>query len=172
MNQVLEALKSRRSIRSYNKESVPKEVIDRIVSAGTYAPTAGGKQSPKIVVVQDAQTIAAMSKLNAQVAGTATDPFYGASTVVIVFGDSESANCVQDGSLVMGNLMNAAYAEGVSSCWINRALEVFKMPEGIALKKKWGLADHYIGIGNCILGYTDDALPTPKPRKEDYVIYV
>ena len=112
-----------------------------------------------------------MSKLNAEIMGKPdTDPFYGAPTVVVVLADSTNANWVRDGSLVMGNLMNAAASLGLGSCWINRALELFDRPEGKKLLKKWGLDEKYRGVGNCILGYIDGEIPTPKPRKEGYII--
>ena len=121
--------------------------------------------------VQDPETISYMSALNAEIQGKpGTDPFYGAPTVVVVLGDGEKANWLQDGSLVMGNLMNAAAALGLGSCWINRARELFDRPEGRELLKKWGLPETYRGVGNCILGYVDGELPAPKPRKEGWII--
>ena len=102
-----------------------------------------------------------------------SDPFYGAPTVLVVLAAKDRPTCVEDGSLVMGNLMNAAYAVGVGSCWIHRAREVFDSPEGKALLKKWGIEGDYVGVGHCILGYpADGAAPEAKPRKEDYVVYV
>lgn len=94
-----------------------------------------------------------------------------APTVIVVFSDTRlTNNAFQDGSLVLGNLMNAAFSLGVDSCWINRATETFKTPAGIELMKKWGLDENYIGIGNCILGYRDCELPEAKPRKDGYII--
>ena len=171
MNETLKVLKERRSIRRYKAEQIKNEELNAILEAGTWAPTGMGKQSPVMVVVQDRETIAYMSKLNAEIMGKPdTDPFYGAPTVVVVLADSTNANWVRDGSLVMGNLMNAAASLGLGSCWINRALELFDRPEGKELLKKWGLDEKYRGVGNCILGYIDGEIPTPKPRKEVYII--
>ena len=103
--------------------------------------------------------------------GVSSDPFYGAPTVVVVLARAESPHAVQDGSLVLGNLMNAAHAIGLGSCWINRAKETFETEEGKELLKKWGIEGEYVGIGNCILGYPDEA-PSIKPRKENYIYYV
>ena len=170
MNETLRVLKERRSIRKYKAEQIKNEELDAILEAGTWAPTGKGQQSPVMVVVQDAETIAYMSRLNAQIQGKpGTDPFYGAPTVVVVLADSENPNWFADGSLVMGNLMNAAQSIGVGSCWINRARELFDMPEGKDLLKKWGLEEKYRGVGNCILGYADGPAPAPKPRKADYI---
>ena len=103
--------------------------------------------------------------------GSGSDPFYGAPTVLVVLADRERPTCVEDGSLVMGNLMNAAHALGVGSCWIHRAREVFDSEEGKALLKKWGVEGDYIGVGHCILGYpAGEATPKAKPRKEDYIV--
>ena len=126
-----------------------------------------------MVVVQDPETIAYMSRFNAQIQGKpGTDPFYGAPTVVVVLADGEQANWLQDGSLVMGNLMTAAWSMGIGSCWINRAMEFFDMPEGKALLHKWGLPETLRGVGNCILGYIAGDVPAPKPRKEGFIVKV
>ena len=169
MNEVLKCLKERRSIRKYKKEQIKDSELDLILEAGTYAPTGMGMQSPIMVVVKDPEMIAKLSRMNAAVMGVNSDPFYGAPTVVIVLADSSKGTCVEDGSLVMGNLMNAAFSIGVDSCWINRAREVFDMEEGKELLKQWGIEGDYIGIGNCILGYRDCELPQAKPRKENYI---
>ena len=129
-----------------------------------------GMQSAAMVAVQDPETIRTLSRINAEIMGTDGDPFYGAPTVVVVLADRRRGTCVEDGSLVMGNLLNAAFSLGVDSCWIHRARETYETEEGKALLKKWGLSEDYIGIGNCILGYSDQPLPQPKPRKEGFVI--
>ena len=170
MNETLKVLKERRRIRKYKAEQIKDSELDLILEAGTWAPTGKGQQSPVMVVVQDKETISYMSKLNAQIQGNPkADPFYGAPTVVVVLADGENPNWFADGSLVMGNLMNAAHSSGVGSCWINRARELFDMPEGKELMKKWRLEETYRGVGNCILGYADGPAPAPKPRKADYI---
>lgn len=165
-------LLERRSIRKYKAEQITDEELEAVLKAGIYAPTAMGKQSPLIVAVQNAEDIAEMSRLNGQIWGGSADPFYGAPTVVIVFAEPGNPNGVQDASLVLGNLMNAAHAIGLGSCWINRARQTFELPEGKALMKKWGISEDWVGVGNCILGYPDCELPTPKARKEDYIVIV
>jgi len=171
-NEVLNAIKTRRSIRKYKAEQITDEQLDAILEAGTYAATGMGKQSPVIVVVQKPGLIAKLSKMNAAVMGTTSDPFYGAPTVLIVLADPERGTYVEDGSLVMGNLMLAAHAVGVDSCWIHRAKEDFASPEGKALLKEWGLSENYVGIGHCILGYRDCEYPEAKERKSDYIVRV
>lgn len=171
MNTTIQNLMTRRSIRKYKPEQITREELETVLNAGMCAPTAMNKQSPIIVAVQNKDDIAYLSKLNAAVKGMAGDPFYGAPTVLVVLADAENANAVPDGSLVLGNLMNAAHAIGLGSCWINRAREVFATDEGKALLKKWGIEGDYIGVGNCILGYPDEQ-PQIKPRKENYVHYV
>ena len=151
MNETLKTLMERRSVRSYKEEQVPEDILQQILEAGEYAPSGMGMQSAVMVVVRDKDTINQISRMNAAVMGNDGDPFYGAPTVVIVFGDSTRGTYVEDGSLVMGNLMNAAASLGVDSCWIHRAKEVFLSEEGKTLMKKWGLGEEYVGIGNCIL---------------------
>ena len=168
-NETLKNLRERRSIRRYKKEQITEEQLNAILEAGTYAPTGMGAQSPLILVIQDAAVIAKLSRLNATVMGTDSDPFYGAPTLLVVLADRERPTCVEDGSLVMGNLMTAAAALGLGSCWIHRAREVFEGDEGRAMLRQWGIPDTYIGVGNCILGYRDCDYPEAKPRKADYI---
>ena len=171
MNETLKVLKERRSVRKYKAEQIRDEELNAILEAGTWAPSAKGLQTSVMVVVQDPETIAWMSKLNAEIQGRpGTDPFYGAPTVVVVLADGENYNWMRDGALVMGNLMNAAWSLGVGSCWINRAIELFDMPEGKELLNKWGLHDTLRGVGHCVLGYADGPAPAPKPRKEGYIV--
>lgn len=172
MNETLQTLKTRRSVRSYRPDQVKEEDLQQILEAGTYAPTGMGMQSPIMIVVQDREEINYLSKLNAAVMGSSSDPFYGAPTVIVVLADKNRGTCVEDGSLVMGNLMNAAASLGVDSCWIHRAKEVFASPEGKALLEKWGIQGEYIGVGHCILGYGSGKAPIAKPRKENYIYRV
>lgn len=171
MNETIKTLTTRRSVRSYSKRAVEKELLDEILEAGMYAPCGRGLQSAIMVAVTDSERVYDLSMMNAAVLGADSDPFYGAGTVVVVFADSTVNTYVEDGSLVMGNLMNAAHSLGVDSCWIHRAREVFETPEGKALMKKWGIDEKYKGIGNCILGYADKPVPDAKPRKSGFVIY-
>lgn len=175
MNEILKLLKERRSIRAYQKEQITEAQLEAILEAGFWAPSAKNQQSPVLVAVQDAETIALLSRLNAQVMGTDADPFYGAPTVVVVLADPKATNetnCVCDGALVMGNLMNAAWSLGIGSCWVNRAKEVFALPEGKELLRKWGLSEELVGVGNCILGYPAGELPAPKDRRDGRIIRV
>lgn len=173
MNEVIKNIKERRSARAYRPEQIKKEELDLILEAGTYAPTGMGMQSPLIVSVQNPELISRLSKMNAAVMGTENDPFYGAPTVLVVLADSHRPTCVEDGSLVLGTLMLAAHSVGVDSCWIHRAREVFASEEGQALLKEWGIPEHYIGVGHCILGYAQEGGIKPaKPRKEDYVFTI
>lgn len=173
MNEVLNALKERRSCRKFQPRQVSQEDLDAILEAGTYAPTGMNRQAPVIVAIQDPETVAQVSRLNAAVMGADTDPFYGAPTVLVVLADPQIRTWLHDGALVMGNLLNAAHAVGVGSCYIFRTKEVFETEEGRALLKKWGIPEHYVGIGNCILGYpAEGGIRPASPRKENYIIRI
>ena len=172
MNEAMKNLLERRSVRGYKKDLVPADVLDEILEAGKYAPSGMGQQKTLMVVTQDPELVAKLSRMNADVMGAKSDPFYGAPTVVIVFADSEQGTCVENGSLVMGNLMNAAHSLGVDSCWIHRAREVFDSPEGKELKAQWGVPEAYVGVGHCVLGYRSAEYPQAKARKEGFVIRV
>lgn len=170
MKDALEVLKTRRSCKRFDGRKVDKTDLDKILAAGMNAPTGRGAQSPIMVVVTDDDTVAKLSKMNAEVMGADIDPFYGAKTVIIVLADKTIPTYVYDGSLVMGNLMNAAEALDIQSCWIHRAKEEFESEEGKALLEKWGIHGDYEGIGHCILGYGEKS--PEKPRKEKYVYRV
>lgn len=171
-NEVIKAMMERRSCRKFKAEQIKDEELQAILEAGKYAATGKGLQSPKMVVIQNPEIIAKLSKWNADIMGVKSDPFYGAPTVILVLADATKTTAVQDGSLVMGNLMLAAHSIGVASCWINRAKEEFATEEGKALLKQWGIEGDYIGVGHCVLGYSAVDLPKPAPRKEDYVVFV
>jgi len=172
VNEALNNLLTRRSCRKFSDRQVAEAQLSDILKAGTYAPTAMGRQSPLIVVIQDKELVQQVEKLNAAVMGKEdSHPFYGAPTVLVVFGDAAMATGTADANLVIGNLLNAAHAVGVDSCYIWRAKESFESEEGLALKKAWGVPDNYAGMGNVILGY---GLPEGRreaaARKEGYVI--
>ena len=171
-NEVLNAIKTRRSIRKYKSDMVPKEIIDKIVEAGTYAATGMGQQSPIILAVTNKEVRDKLSKWNADIMGTDTDPFYGAPVVLVVLADKNRPTAVYDGSLVMGNLMLEAEEQGIGSCWIHRAKEEFESEEGKEILKSLGIEGDYEGIGHCILGYADGPAPKAAPRKDSYVYHI
>ena len=172
MSEVINNMKTRRSIRKYKPYMIPEDVLNRIIEAGTYAATGMGKQSPIIIAVTNKEIRDKFSKMNAEIMGVDSDPFYGAPVVLIVLADKARPTYVYDGSLVMGNLMLAAHAEGIGSCWIHRAKEEFESAEGKAFLKSLGIEGDYEGIGHCVLGYTDGEEPKAMPRKENYVYCV
>lgn len=169
MNEIIKNLIERRSCRNYKNEQIKDEELYEILKAGMYAPSGMGMQSAKMVVVQDKETIKTLAKLNASVMGKDVDPFYSAPTIIVVLADKTKSTYIEDGSLVLGNLMNAAHSLGIGSCWIHRAKEEFETDEGKELLKKWNISNNYVGIGHCILGYPNGVLPPAKPRKEDYI---
>lgn len=171
MSDVINNLKTRRSIRKYKEDAVPMEIIEKICEAGTYAPTGMNRQAPIIVAITNKEVRDQISKMNGAVMNSQNDPFYGAPVVLVVLADKNIPTYLYDGSLVMQNLMLAAHEYGLGSCWIHRAKEVFNSEEGKALLKEWGIEGDYEGIGNCIIGYADQEVDT-KPRKENYVYYV
>ena len=167
--EILTTLKTRRSCRAYKPDHVEEEKLNAIVEAGTFAPTGMGKQSPIILVINDKEIRDQLAKINAAVLGADIDPFYGAPDLVVVLADKSMPTYVYDGSLVMGNMMNAAADLGVASCWVHRAKEEFESEEGKAILKKLGIEGEYEGIGNLILGYAAGPAGDPAPRKANYI---
>ena len=172
MNEVIEAIKSRRSVRSYTDEMPPRELIDQVVEAGLWAPSGRNLQGPIVVAVTNRELRDRLSRMNLEVLGTpdGKDPFFGAPVVLVVLAPREQANRLYDGSLVMGNLMLAAHALGLGSCWVHRARQEFDTEEGRAILAELGIEGDYEGIGHCVLGYPAET-PAPRPRREGRVVY-
>lgn len=169
MAETLTTLKTRRSCRAYKPDRVEADKLNAIIEAGTYAATGMGKQSPIIIVVENKEIRDKLSKMNAKIMGMDIDPFYGAPELLIVLANKEIPTYVYDGSLVMGNMMNAAADLGVASCWIHRAKEEFESEEGKAILKDLGIEGDYEGIGHLVLGYEAKPAGDPAPRKADYI---
>lgn len=172
MNETIQKMLERRSVRKYKNDAVPEELLDTVIEAGLYAASGRNIQAPIIVAVTDSDEVAALSKANAEVMGSTSDPFYGAPAVLIVLSEKIAGTYVYDGSLVMGNLMLASHACGLGSCWIHRAREVFEKPEWKQWLKNHGIDAEVEGIGFCIIGYADCDLPKAPQRREKRVFYV
>ena len=169
MKDAMEVLLTRRSIRNFNDKSIPEDVLNKILEAGTYAPTAMGMQKPIIIAITDKKVRDEVSRENARIMGReGTDPFYGAPVILLVAVENYP-NAVYDGSCIMDNLLNAAWAMGVGSCWIHRAKEELESDFGKKLLKSLGIVGDYIGVGHAALGYFDGEPPLPMPRKENYI---
>lgn len=172
MNQVIETIISRRSVKSYKNEMPSMEAIEEICKVGTYAPTGMGWQSPIIIAVTNKEVRDQLSRMNAKILGIDGDPFYNAPVVLVVLAKKDVGTRVYDGSLVMANLMIAAQSLGIDSCWIHRAKEEFESEEGKAILQNLGIEGEYEGIGHCILGYAERQPAEQKPRKDNYTYFI
>lgn len=170
MKNAMEVMKERRSIRAYKPEQIKEEELQAVIEAGRFAPTGMNRQPGLIIAIQDPEAREKLRKINADIMGSDGDPFYGAPTVLIVLVKAEAITGIYDGSLMMGNMMNAAYALGLGSCWIHRAKETFEREDGKALLKEWGVEGDYIGVGHCILGYPACELPEARERTSQVVL--
>ena len=178
MNETIQTLKTRRAVRTFSDRPVPRELIEQIIDAGLWAPSGMGRQSPIIVAVTDRALRDRISQMNADVmraGGYAPegefDPFYGGPVVLVVLADRNVGTFVYDGSLVMGNMLNAAKSLGVDSIWIHRAKEVFDSEEGRAILAELGVEGDYEGIGNCVLGFSAAPVPEGAPRRDSRVFW-
>lgn len=172
MNEVIKAIKERRSIRKFKADAVDKKFIDEIIDAGLYAPSGMGKQAVKIIAVTDKKFRDELSKDNASIMGVDMDPFYGAPVILIVLADKSAFTGIYDGSLVMGNLMLAAHSLGLGSIWIHRAKEEFETDKYKKLLKDLKIKGDWEGIGHCAVGYIDCDYPSAHERKKDRVYYI
>lgn len=174
MAETLQTIKSRRSVRNFKSDMVPKEIIEKIIEAGTYAPTGRGKQSPIIIAVTNRELRDKLSALNAKIMGKdeSFDPFYNAPVCLIVLADKSVPTYIYDGTLVMENLMLASEDLGVGSCWIHRAKEEFETAECKKILEDLGIQGNYEGIGHCVLGYPAEEKPAPAKRKDNYSFFI
>ena len=173
MNEVIRAMKERRSIRNFKAEMPPRELLDQIVEAGLYAANGMGKQAAIIVAVTNRALRDRLTAVNRRIGGWSEDydPFYGAPVILIVLAESSRATRVCDGSLVIGNLMLAAHSLGLGSIWIHRAKEEFEMPEYRQLLRDLGVEGEWEGVGHCAVGYVDGEYPAPAKRREGRVFW-
>lgn len=171
-NEILQNIKTRRSIRKYKETQITEDELKTVLEAGTYAPSGRGMQSPVLVAVQDPETMKQIVKMNAAVLGSDTNPYYGAPSVILVFAPTDRTTYLEDGSCVLDTMMLASHSIGLASCWIHREKEMFETEEGKALMTKWGIPENFVGIGALALGYADCDLPQPPERKTGRVIRI
>ena len=171
-NETLNVIKSRRSIRSYKSDKVPDELLNTVLEAGTYAPTGGGKQSPTVIAITSEKYRRLISKLNAEIMGTNTDPYYGAPVVILVLAEGSASTFVEDGSCVLENMMLAAAALELGTVWVHREREIFDSPKGKELLDEWGLPETLRGVGSIALGYPAAPAENPVKRKDGYIVRV
>lgn len=172
MEDILDTIISRRSVKKYKNEMVEKSFIDKVITAGIYAPTGKNMQSPIILAVTNKDMRDKFSKICAEFRGIDSDPFYGAPIVLVVLAKKDVNTHVYDGSCVMENMLLEAHSLGLGACWIHHAKEMFETKEGRNILKSLGIEDEYEGVGNCILGYPDIVLSSPLPRKDNFVYYI
>ena len=141
MNEIIKAMKERRSIRKFKAEMPPKEMIEQVIDAGLYAASGKNEQAVITIAVTNKEFRDKLMKDNRDVGGWAEsyDPFYGAPVILIVLGRKSRNTYVYDGSLVIGNMMLAAHSLGLGSIWIHRAKEEFETEEYQALLKELGI---------------------------------
>jgi nitroreductase len=172
MNETLRCLRGRRSIRSFKPQQVTDEELHAVLEAGMYAPSGANQQAALLIVVQDPQTRATLSRMNQAVKPADSDPYHDAPTIILVLADQSKVTPVEDASLALGNMFNAAFSLGLGSCWVHRERQMFASDQGQALLKKWGVEGDYVGVGACVLGYPEGEHPQAGPRKDGYVVMV
>ena len=173
MNEVIKVLTERRSIRKFKSDMPSKADLEQIIDAGLYAASGMGKQSAIVIAVTDKELRDKISEDNREIMGAPEgfDPFYGAPVILMVLADKSIPTHIYDGSLMLGNLMNAAHSLGLGSIWIHRCREEFEQEDYKKLLADLGAEGDYEGIGHLAVGYTDGDAPTALPRKDGRVYW-
>lgn len=174
MSELTDIIKKRRSIRKFKSDSVPKELIDKVIEAGVYAASGRGKQAPVVIAVTNPELREKIVKANSKIGGWAEDfdPFYNAPVILIVIADSQVSTAVYDGSLTLGNMMLKAHELGLGSCWIHRAKQEFESELGQEILSMIGLEGNFEGIGHLALGYPDVEVTDIPEIKENRIFYI
>ena len=168
MEDILEVLKGRRSVRRYKSDPVPEELLDKIVEAGLYAPTGMNRQETIILKITRPEVVRQLGLANGRLMGKEnTDAFYGAPAVLCVLSKRDIPTAIFDGCSVLSNMMNEAASLGLGSCWIHRGKEQFETEEGKKILAQAGIdSSRYVGIDSLVVGYPDGVTAPASPRKE------
>ena len=172
MQDILDVIVSRRSVREFKTEVVEKHLIDKVIKAGTYAPSGKNMQSAIILAITHKEVRDNLSKIISDFRGVESDPFYGAPVVLVVLADKNVFTHVYDGSCVIENMLLEAHSLGLGACWIHHAKEIFETEYGKNLLSSLGVKGEYEGIGSCVLGIPNAQIASSIPRKENFVYYV
>jgi len=173
MNNIIQAMEERRSIRSFKPDMPLEEEIEQIIDAGLYAPSGMNRQSAIVISVTNRELRDKIADDNRVIGGwpEGFDPFYGAPVILIVLAKKDVPTHVYDGSLMMGNLMNAAFSLGLGSIWIHRAKEEFEQDTYKKILSDLGIEGEWEGIGHCAVGYIDGENPPAPARREGRVFW-
>lgn len=173
-NETLNTILTRRSCRKFKPDMITEEELQAVIEAGKFAPNGKGLQAGMIIAVTNKQIRDMISVVNCKIGGWADgfDPFYGAPVICIILADKTVPTHVYDGSLVAGNMMNAAASIGLGSIWIHRAKQEFDSDFGKSILKELGIEGEWEGIGHVALGYEDGPCAEAKERKENFVYYI
>ena len=173
MSSVLEIIKTRRSVRKYKTDPVPRALIEKVIEAGTYAATGRGSNLLSSLQLLIKIFVKRSTKIKCEIFGRPDfDTFYGAPVILIVAANKANNTATYDGSLVLGNMMLEAHELGLGSCWIHRCKESMDSELYKDLFKKLGIVGDYEGVGHLALGYADGPLPKCAPRKEHWSYFV
>jgi len=174
MKDILDVIISRRSVKSFTNKMPNNTKLEKIITAGTYAPSGKNMQSPIIIAITNKKIRDELSALCANLRGMPQnfDPFYNAPVALVVLAKKDWFTHVYDGSCVMENMLLEAHSLGLGACWIHHTKEMFETEYGKNLLKSLDITEEYEGIGCCVVGVPKVLPQTKLPRKENYVYYI
>lgn len=193
MNETMQTILHRRAIRRFDERQIDEELLQQILQAGLYAPSAGGKQGVIFAVCQDKEVNERLGKIkransNPHMAtaknyvskeqpSIADDPklinaFYDAPTVITMFAPKNFLFSVDDCAVAAENMMLAADSLGIGSCYIGQGWTAFADSYGQEILRKWEIRTDYYAVMQLLLGYPreSDKHPVAKPRRNDRIL--
>lgn len=166
MNEVLNNIKTRRSVRKFLEKEIPTEILDEIITAGLYAPSAMNTQLWQLTVLKNDEKIVNLQKAVAKALDRPDyHRFYGAPVFVIVTVPEDYRHGAVDTACVLENIFLAAHSLEVGSVWINQLRDCCNDIEVRKLLTSFGIPENHVCFGCAALGYADCQLPSDRENK-------
>lgn len=183
-NAVLEAIKNRRSVRTFTEKLVTDEQLNAVLNAAVYAPTGMNYQTSHFTAVLDGEKLAELNRRVKVVFARSSEErlrhrgenvdynfYYRAPALVIVSNESTQPWAGQDCANALQNMFLAAYSLGVDSCWINQLCSTCHDSAVRELLTQWGVPEHHTVYGCAALGFNSGDVPcTPDHRKDSITV--
>ncbi|WP_143319812.1 nitroreductase [Clostridium sp. HBUAS56010] len=185
MNEVIQNILTRRSVRTYQEKQISGEDLNAILEAAKFAPSGMGKQCWHFTAIQNKEVIdklvltvkealkkSEIEQLKKMADNPAFNPFYNAPTIVLTAYDRNAQTGMEDCAAALQNMFLAAHSLNIGSCWIQILAITCNDPEVRSLLTELGIPKDYDLCGTAALGYNSKEAPKAAPRKEGIVTII